>query len=92
MTIHWKDVEQYLTVVLLVLQFYQFYQFCNFGRFALGTDRSERVNETLKTLFVLHYFRMTVKGNSGMLGLTLFLSSFLSENFPSSCITWSALQ
>ena len=38
-TIHWKAVEQYFTVV-------QFYPVCNHGnfiRFGLGTVRSERV-------------------------------------------------
>ena len=44
--IHWKTVEQYITVVLLVL-FFQFYPVCNFGKlinFGLATVRSERVN------------------------------------------------
>ena len=43
MTIHWKAVEQYFTVVLFV---FQFYPVCNFGgfiNFGLGTVRSERV-------------------------------------------------
>ena len=30
MTIHWKAVEQYFTVVLFV---FQFYPVCNFGKF-----------------------------------------------------------
>ena len=44
MTIHWKAVEHYFTMVLFV---FQFYPVCNFGtfiRFGLGTVRSERVN------------------------------------------------
>ena len=44
MTIHWKAVEQYFTVVLFV---FQFYPVCNFGKvisFGFGTVRSERVN------------------------------------------------
>ena len=44
MTIHWKAVEQYLTVVLFV---FQFYSVCNFGKFinfGLDTVRSERFN------------------------------------------------
>ena len=43
MTIYWKAVEQYFTVVLSV---FQFYPVCNFGKFincGLGTVRSERV-------------------------------------------------
>ena len=43
MTIHWKAVEQYFTVVLFV---FRFYLVCNFGifvNFGLGTVRSERV-------------------------------------------------
>ena len=41
MTIHWKAVEQYFTVVLFVIQFYTV---CNFGKlinFGLGTVRRE---------------------------------------------------
>ena len=41
MTLHWKAVEQYLTVVLFV---FQFYPVCNFGKrlnFGLGTVKSE---------------------------------------------------
>ena len=45
MTIHWKAVEQYMTVVLFA---YQSYYVCNFGEFinfGLGTVRSERFNK-----------------------------------------------
>ena len=45
MTIHWKAVEQYFTVVLFVFQF----SVCNFGKFnnfGLDTVRSERVNDS----------------------------------------------
>ena len=41
MTIHWKVVEQYFTVVLFV---FQFYPVCNVGKFinfGLGTVKSE---------------------------------------------------
>ena len=38
MTIHWKAVEQYFTVVLFV---FQFNPVCNFG---IGTVMSERIN------------------------------------------------
>ena len=45
MTLHWKAVEQYFTVVLLV---FQFYPGCNFGKFINfglnSTVRNERVN------------------------------------------------
>ena len=44
MTIHWKAVEPYLTVVLFA---FQCYLACNFGKFitfGLGNVRSERVN------------------------------------------------
>ena len=43
MTIHWKAVEQYFTVVLFA---FKFYPVCNFGKFinfGLGTVRVERV-------------------------------------------------
>ena len=45
MTIHWKAIEQYFTVVLFV---FQFFPVCNFGKFAsfgLGSVRGERVNK-----------------------------------------------
>ena len=42
MTIHWKAVEQYFTVVLFGLQFYQFVILENVI-LGLGTVRSERV-------------------------------------------------
>ena len=44
MTIDWKAVQQYFTVVLFV---FQFYPVCNFGKFislGLGTVRSEGDN------------------------------------------------
>ena len=44
MTIHWKAVERYFTVVVFAFQFYpvcNFEQFIRFG--GLGTVRSERV-------------------------------------------------
>ena len=47
MTIHWKAVEQYFTVVLFVSQFYPV---CNFGKFidfGFGNVKSERVNENI---------------------------------------------
>ena len=50
MTIHWKAVEQYLTVVLFVVQFYPV---CNFGKcinFGLGTVGSERIKHLNKHL------------------------------------------
>ena len=43
MTICWKAVEQYFTVLLFV---FQFYLVCNLGKlinFELGTAKSERV-------------------------------------------------
>ena len=52
MTIHWKAVEQYIPVVLLV---FQFNPVCNFGKFinfGLGTIKSERIKSRWRT-FVL---------------------------------------
>ena len=57
MTIGWKAVEQYFTVVLFV---FKSYEFCNFRKFiniGLGTVRSERVkkiqmNKTLKITLI----------------------------------------
>ena len=49
MTIHWKAVEQYVTVVLGLL--FQFYPVCNFGQFinlGLGTVKRERLNALMK--------------------------------------------
>ena len=40
-----KIVEQYFTVVLLVLQFYPVGYFGEFINFGLGTVKSERVND-----------------------------------------------
>ena len=47
MTIHWKAVEQYFTVVLLDFQVCIFAKFVNFG---LNTVRSKRVKLRLKGL------------------------------------------
>ena len=47
MTIHWKAVEQFFTVVLFL---FQFYRVCNFGKFIsfeLETVRSERLSEPI---------------------------------------------
>ena len=47
MTIHWKAVEQYCTVVLFVCQFYPV---CNYGKFIsleLGAVKSEIVKRIL---------------------------------------------
>ena len=46
MTINWKAVEQYFTVVLFV---FRFYSVCNFGKsisFGLVTVRSERIKHS----------------------------------------------
>ena len=43
MTLHWKAVEQYFTVVLFVFQFYPASNFGKFISFGLGNVRSERV-------------------------------------------------
>ena len=50
MTIHWKAVEQYFTVVLLVFQFSPVLNFGKFINFELGTVRSERVKNSSMTL------------------------------------------
>ena len=42
MTIHWKAVEQYFTVVLFVFQCYPLCSFDRFINFGLGTVRRER--------------------------------------------------
>ena len=48
-TIHWKAVEQYFTVVLFVFQsrstHWHFVIFETFSNFGLGTVRSERINQ-----------------------------------------------
>ena len=44
MTIWWKAVEHYFTVVLFVFQFQPVCDFGKFISFVLGTLRSERVN------------------------------------------------
>ena len=46
MTICWKAVKQYFTVVLIVIQFYPV---CNFGP---GTVGNERVNQENKLAYV----------------------------------------
>ena len=43
MTIYWKAVEQYFTVVMFVFQFHPSCHFKKFMNFGLGTVRSERV-------------------------------------------------
>ena len=45
-TINWKAVEQYFTVVLFVFQFYSVCDFGKFISFGLGTIRSERVKNS----------------------------------------------
>ena len=57
MTIHWKAVEQYFTVVLYcgVSQFSSVYNFGKFIIFGLGTVRSERVNTILKACLGIHF-------------------------------------
>ena len=50
LTIHWKAVEQYLTVVLFLLFVIQFYPVGNFGEFiglGLGTVRSVRIKQNI---------------------------------------------
>ena len=50
-TIHWKEVEQYFTVVVLFgFQFYPVYNFGKFINFGLGTVRSDRVKICPKQL------------------------------------------
>ena len=41
MTIHWKAVEQYFTVVLTFV--FQFYPGCNFGKFLNPSERSGEI-------------------------------------------------
>ena len=43
MTIHWKAVEQYFTLVFFVFQFYPVCYFEKFVSFGLGTVRSDMV-------------------------------------------------
>ena len=43
MTIHWKAVEQYFTVVLFVFRFSPVFNFGKFDNFGHGTVRSERL-------------------------------------------------
>ena len=52
MTISWKGVEQYFTVVLFV---FQFYPVCNFG---LDTVRSGRVKNKIILMQELPFFRL----------------------------------
>ena len=47
MTIHWKAVEQYFTVVLFVFQFYPVCNLRNFIDFGIGTVRFQRVKTWL---------------------------------------------
>ena len=47
-TIHWKAVEQYFTVVVVGFQFYPVCNFRKFNNFGLGSVRSERVKEKPK--------------------------------------------
>ena len=54
MTIHWKTVEQYITVVLFVFHFYPVSNFGKFMSFGLGTFRNERVNLDEKKLCESH--------------------------------------
>ena len=44
MTIHWKVVEQYFTVVMLLFQFCPVCNFVKLISFGLATVRSERVS------------------------------------------------
>ena len=55
MTIHWKVVEQYIAVVLFVLQFCPVWNFRKFISCGLGTVRSERVKrfETWRSSVIL---------------------------------------
>ena len=50
MTIHWKAVKQYFTVVLFR---FQFYPVCNFGKFisfGIGTVKREKVKRYSENL------------------------------------------
>ena len=44
MTIHWKAVEQYFTVVLFTVKFNPAFNFAKFPNFEHGTVRTETVN------------------------------------------------
>ena len=44
MTIHWKAVEQYFTVVVLVIQLYPVFNCGKYIDFGFGAVRSEKVN------------------------------------------------
>ena len=63
-TIHWKAVDQYFTVVLFV---FQFYPVCNFGKFMnfeLGTVRSDwsrQANLTVQLLKVSIFIRLALQ-------------------------------
>ena len=50
MTIHWKDIEQYFTVVLFVFHFYPVCNFVKFVDFELSIVMSERVKELKATI------------------------------------------
>ena len=58
MTIHWKVVAQYFSVVLFGFPFYPVCNFGNFINFRLGTVSSEMVNTVFITFsvgfFILH--------------------------------------
>ena len=59
MTIHWKAVEQYFTVVLFV----SFYPLCNFGKlinFGLGTVKGLSFKNTLDISFNRILHEMTI--------------------------------
>ena len=53
MTIHWKDFEQYFTVVLFVFQFYPVCSVPKFISFGVGTVRSKRVSSDNHSLVAL---------------------------------------
>ena len=52
MTIHWKPVEQYLTVVQFIFQVCSVRNFGKFVNFGLGTVRSESANYDCACFFV----------------------------------------
>ena len=53
-TIHWKAVAQYFTVVLFVFQFYPVCNFTKLINFGPGTVRSERVSFFGRLVYVYH--------------------------------------
>ena len=69
MTIHWKAVEQYFTVVLLLWFVFQLNPVCNVGKFIIfgfGTVRSERLIKSLKFLLSKAHPLDTTEGNFAM--------------------------